>query len=282
MTGAALPQAALLPDGERLHLHHGPIDLILWAQEDVRIEAYARAIRCFGTVLQRLVEELLPLRSPAPVTVTGSVAQRMAKAVNPFATVFITPMAAVAGAVADEMLAAMVGDAGADPAVNRPRKAWVNNGGDIAVHLTPDETFAAVMMGGSLTIRDTDPSRGIATSGWRGRSQSFGIADAVTVLAATAAQADAAATLISNAVDLPGHPAITRRPATEVKADSDLGTRLVTVGVGPLTPVECARALDAGVAVADHFVTRGLIHAAHLTLGGLTRATAALTENIDA
>ena len=48
--------------------------------------------------------------------------------------------------------------------------------------------------------------RGIATSGWRGRSFSLGIADAVTVLAATAAEADAAATMIANAVDLPGHP----------------------------------------------------------------------------
>ena len=53
--------------------------------------------------------------------------------------------------------------------------------------------------------------RGIATSGWRGRSFSLGIADAVTVLAATAAEADAAATVIANAVDLPGHPAIDTR-----------------------------------------------------------------------
>ena len=53
--------------------------------------------------------------------------------------------------------------------------------------------------------------RGVATSGWRGRSFSLGIADAVTVLARTGAAADAAATIIANAVDLPGHPAVDAR-----------------------------------------------------------------------
>ena len=62
-------------------------------------------------------------------------------------------------------------------------------------------------------IDAADPVRGIATSGWRGRSFSLGIADAVTVLAERASLADAAATLIANAVDLPGHPAVTRVPA---------------------------------------------------------------------
>jgi ApbE superfamily uncharacterized protein (UPF0280 family) len=69
----------------------------------------------------------------------------------------------------------------------------------------------------------------VATSGWRckgkgGRSFSFGIADAVTVLAGSAAAADAAATVIANAVDLPGHGAITRRPASAIDPDSDLAT----------------------------------------------------------
>jgi uncharacterized protein len=179
----------------------------------------------------------------------------------------------VAGAVADEVLAAMT--------VGAPvKKAFVNNGGDIALHLTQGQSFTAAMPGGSLTILHSDPSRGIATSGWRGRSQSLGIADAVTVLAASGAQADAAATLIANAVDLPGHPAISRRPATELKADSDLRLRRVTTAVGPLSPAETARALDAGLALADDFVRRGLIHAAHLTLNGTTRAT--VPETVDA
>jgi uncharacterized protein len=263
----------MLPDGARLHLHHGPIDLIVCADEAARPLAYESAINRFRTVLETLVEELPLLRSPAPVAPLGRVARRMAAAVNPFAPAFITPMAAVAGAVADEVLAAMT-------AGTPVSKAFVNNGGDIALHLTQGQTFAAAMPGGSLTICHTDPSRGVATSGWRGRSQSLGIADAVTVLAATGAQADAAATLIANAVDLPGHPAITRRPATEIKPDSDLGSRLVTAAVGPLSAREIARALDAGLTLADDFLRRGLIHAAHLTLNGATRAT--VPEIVDA
>ncbi len=94
---------------------------------------------------------------------------------------------------------------------------------------------------GRAAIRAGDGIRGIATSGWRGRSHSLGIADAVTVLAATASAADAAATIIANAVDLPGHPAIARRPARALSPDSDLGTRLVTVGVGALPAAEIDR-----------------------------------------
>jgi uncharacterized protein len=269
MTG---PQVALLPDGVRLHLHHGPIDLIIWANEAARAATYDRAINRFCGILETLVEELPLLRAPAPVTLRGPVARRMAAAVNPFAPVFITPMAAVAGAVADDVLSVMA----AVPGLSR---AWVNNGGDIALHLAHGQTFTAAMPHGSLNLCHSDPSRGIATSGWRGRSQSLGIADAVTILAATAATADAAATLIANAVDLPGHPAITRRPATDIKADSDLGHRLVTTAVGPLTPTDTARALDAGLALAEDYVRRGLIDAAHLTLNGSTRATAPETAD---
>ena len=94
-------------------------------------------------------------------------------------------------------------------------KAYVNNGGDIALHLAPGAVDATPAIAGTghgladrVIIRADDPVRGIATSGWRGRSFSLGIADAVTVLARTAAEADAAATMIANAVDLPGHPAI--------------------------------------------------------------------------
>jgi hypothetical protein len=271
------PQSAMLPDGRRLHLSHGPIDLICGVDRQYREASYSSAINRFRTVLEELVAELPLLRSPAPVDLTGPVARRMAVAVDPFARAFITPMAAVAGAVADEILAAMVG---ADPR-RSPAKAWVNNGGDIALHLLAGQSFVAVMPAGRLTIRAADPVRGVATSGWRGRSQSLGIADAVTVLAASGAAADAAATMIANAVDLPGHPVVSRRPATDIKADSDLGARLVTVDVGPLPSTERAGALEAGLAVAEDFRARGLIHAAILLLQGETRATTgapALTE----
>jgi hypothetical protein len=110
--------------------------------------------------------------------------------------------------------------------------------------------------------------RGIATSGRHGRSFSLGIADAVTVLAATASQADAAATVIANAVDLPGHPAITRQRANELQPDSDLGARLVTRAVGELSPAEIAAALESGAECARQLFDRGLIESAVLRLCG--------------
>ena len=169
-------------------------------------------------------------------------------------------MAAVAGAVAETILATLP-----RPGLTR---AYVNNGGDIALHLTPGTSYSAAIAGSAtrITVHHADPVRGIATSGWRGRSWSFGIADSVTVLAATAAEADACATMIANAVDLPGHPAITRSPANRMQHDTDLGPRPVTTAVGPLSGAEVTRALAAGAAHAETLRARGLIAAAALFL----------------
>jgi ApbE superfamily uncharacterized protein (UPF0280 family) len=158
-------------------------------------------------------------------------------------------------------------------------RAYVNNGGDIAVALAPGEALRIGMVDrpdrpglfGSLLLSAEQPVRGIATSGWRGRSFSLGIADAVTVLADTAAMADAAATIIANAVDLPGHPAIERRPARALAPDNDLGDRLVTVAVGALSERDMNLALERGCRAAERCLERRLIRAAALHLGGQTR-----------
>jgi hypothetical protein len=181
-------------------------------------------------------------------------------------------MAAVAGSVAEEILAAMTASTSFD-------KAYVNNGGDIALHLSRGEDFAIGLVDrpdrpnlfGTLRLRAGDGVAGIATSGWRGRSFSLGIADAVTVLAATASQADAAATIIANEVDLPHHPSIDRVPARDIQPDSDLGDRLVTRGVGPLSRAEVDEALACGTDFAEQLVRRGLISAAALHLQDRTR-----------
>jgi hypothetical protein len=123
----------------------------------------------------------------------------------------------------------------------------------------------------TTTLHGSDPVRGIATSGWRGRSFSLGIADAVTVLSDRAAAADAAATIIANAVDLPGHPAIVRLPACELAPDSDLGPRMVTQSVGTLTSDEVGGALAAGARAAETLARMGLIRSAALSLRGETR-----------
>jgi ApbE superfamily uncharacterized protein (UPF0280 family) len=270
------PQAHWLQDGKRLHLNHGPIDLIVEAfgEADECRAAYAQAVARFETILIELVEELPELRLPAfflaPRTFAGPTARRMEAAVMPLAECFITPMAAVAGSVADEMLAALLAGRKLD-------RAYVNNGGDCALHIGKGQAMGLAIAGTGhdmadrITIRAEDGVGGVATSGWRGRSFSLGIADAVTVLARTGAEADAAATLIANAVDLPGNPAIKRIPAHELSPDSDLGARLVTQGVGTLALGEMARALDNGLAVAENFRRRGLIAGSALFLGGEAR-----------
>jgi hypothetical protein len=201
----------------------------------------------------------------------GDVARAMVRACQPFADRFITPMAAVAGAVADAILASM-----------RPmpplRRALINNGGDIAFYLAEGERVTIGLaarpedldIAGTITLSSSDPTRGVATSGWRGRSQSLGIADAVTVLAANAAAADAAATIIANAVHI-DHPAIARRPAHEVKDDSDLGDLPVTVAVGRLPDEAVMQALRGGEAEAMRHLQAGLIHGAVLLLQGQIR-----------
>lgn len=269
MTG---PVAALLP-GNRLHLQHGPIDLIIGADGNRDLAFHAAWAR-FQTVLTELVAELPLLRRPVGDIPTGGIARRMVAATLPHNTVFVTPMAAVAGAVAQDILHAMV--------VATPlTRAYVNNGGDIALHLAAGQSFCLAVASpdnrplGQVRIDSTDPVRGIATSGQGGRSFSFGIADAVTVLAATAAQADVAATLIANAVDLPGHPAITRRPANNLQHDTDLGARLVVTGVGRLTGTETETALIRGERIAQIMLAQCHIHAAALFLNGQSRLVGA-------
>jgi ApbE superfamily uncharacterized protein (UPF0280 family) len=276
-----LPQIGFLADGRRLHLQDGPIDLIVEARgSETNIRAaYDAAARWFTGLLDTLCEELPELRQAAdPVScrLRGKVARRMHAAVAPYAADdFITPMAAVAGAVAEEILNAMVDAASLD-------RAYVNNGGDIALHLSRGERFTVGLADRpeqpglmQTTIIDFgDPTRGIATSGRHGRSFSLGIADAVTVLARAAAQADAAATIIANAVDLPGHSAIVRCPAHDLQPDSDLGARLVTRDVGNLSRYEIEEALEAGADKARALLGQGLIESAALRLHGETRIVA--------
>ncbi len=287
--------------GDHLHLNHGPIDLLLHAEGtpgDVRT-AYENAIRRFKTVLMELVQELPLLRRELPrdaacgkgrgevrngarngtrndvapgQSPSGPIAQRMMRACLPLRSARLSPMAAVAGAVADYMLWVM--NESADL-----QRAWVNNGGDIAFSLDRTQHFRCGLapevgngeVKGDLCLVADDPARGIATSGWAtreqgGRSFSLGIADAVTVVAKNAADADAAATLIANHVDLPGHNGIARMAARELDPDSDLGRRQVTTGVPSLTECECQQALERGAQYARNLHSREQIYFAVLYL----------------
>jgi uncharacterized protein len=265
---------AMLSDG-RWHFQHGPIDIVICADGDdgVVAAAHEAAWQRFRTVLPELVVELPALRLPVrePCALQGAIARRMWLACRPFChadSAFITPMAAVAGSVAQELIGYFEREGIA--------RAWVNNGGDIALHLAAGASariglFADlarfdpshIRPDGHFDVRADTPVRGVATSGWRGRSFSLGIADSVTVLARTAAQADAAATVIANAVDVID-ARIRRAPANTLKDDSDLGEIEVTVEVPLLEPALVQQALRAGQRRARELQRDGLIHSAVL------------------
>ena len=278
-------QRRLLNDG-RWHFQHGPIDIVLQlaGERQACADAIEKTWQRFEQILPELVSELFYLRQAVSDLhdheFKHPVAQRMHRATAQAAFAspdgFVTPMAAVAGSVAQELLPYL-----AQPGVD---KAFVNNGGDIALHMKTGESWrvgvvtdlAKALIGlqthelvidGAFVIDADMPVRGIATSGWQGRSLSLGIADSVTVLAPTAAQADVAATLIANAVNLQD-PRIQRRPADSLRDDTDLGARLVTVDVPPLSAGQIQQALQLGLDCAHDMQARGLIHAALLSCQG--------------
>jgi ApbE superfamily uncharacterized protein (UPF0280 family) len=275
--GVGTATRARFADG-RWHFSHGPIDLIIGADGDEAAinTAVERAWHRFQTVLMELVGELKLLRSPVQdaAFVRGPVARRMVEACWPHREQFITPMAAVAGAVAQELIGFFAEEASIT-------RAYVNNGGDIALHLAPGQRYrvglyadlgrverrAASGLDGDFEVTAEMQTRGVATSGWRGRSFSLGVADSVTVLAATAAQADAAATMIANSVNV-DDPAIQRQPANALKDDTDLGERLVTVNVGRLSEDRIAAALQSGEAHAQRLQSAGIVQGAVLWLQG--------------
>jgi ApbE superfamily uncharacterized protein (UPF0280 family) len=278
----------------RWHFQHGPIDIVLQADGDAAQVSVAleHAWQRFETVLPELVSELPQLRLPVNQwglpPCKGAVAQHMWQTAHDAAWAtpdgFVTPMVAVAGAVAQAVLQAL-----AQPGIER---AYVNNGGDIALHLAPGQSWrlglvsdlqaalasdphSDLVVDGAFSLTHDMPVRGVATSGWRGRSFSLGIADSVTVLADTAAQADVAATLIANAVKLE-HPGIVRRPANSLRDDTDLGDRLVTVDVPRLPSAEVARALQLGLDCAHAMQQRGQLYAAFLCCQGQVAVAQAL------
>lgn len=261
-------RAVILPCGKRLHLQHGPIDLIVEADQNRHL-AYCAAKDRFETVLEELVSELAELKevmTPQTSPPQGIIARQMHNVTQAYVSdIFLTRMIAVAGAVADTIMEAM-------KAVGPLKRAYVNNGGDIALHLEEGQQFEAAISSfdgtglGRISIKSEDNIGGIATSGRNGRSFSLGIADSVTVLAHTAAKADVAATLIANTVDLPEHPMVQRVAAQSLDPDSDLGEKLVVVDCKLLKSNDQEIAISKGELKARQFKNLGLINSAAIFL----------------
>ena len=184
----------------------------------------------------------------------------------------LTPMAAVAGTIADEV---------ADFLFERGMtKVVVDNGGDVAIRADRD---APITVGirpdvGDRTLShviglDPDlPSYGVATSGLGGRSLTRGIASAATVVARTASLADAAATAVANASFLEDEQ-VFRRPAEEMDPYTDIPGLDITVKVGSLSEEKKSMAVSKAIRRAEELVRREVILGAFVAVQGKVEMT---------
>jgi len=198
------------------------------------------------------------------------VVRRMVRSVQAVASNELTPMAAVAGAISDEVLLRLLEGSG-----GRLTRALVNNGGDMAVY-SPHELVRVGIRGSGTTdesMREIVAPKmnipyGIATSGWRGRSFSQGIADAVVVVGPEGAVADAAATHVGNHVGDEGIETVKRQKALQLDPETDIPNLWITVECGGLTRDEKKRAIKNGMDSAIRLLDEDMIWRLEIYLQG--------------
>jgi ApbE superfamily uncharacterized protein (UPF0280 family) len=179
----------------------------------------------------------------------------------------LTPMAAVAGTIADAV-ADWLYERGATRVI-------VDNGGDIAIRLSPGEhatvgvrpQITSPLISHVINLK-SGLSWGVATSGLGGRSFTRGIASAVTVLAANASVADAAATSVANACIVDA-PYLVQLPAEEMDPHSDLTGIRVTVASGLLSSEKIGLAVRRAGRKAENFSRRNIIIGAFIALANV-------------
>ena len=177
----------------------------------------------------------------------------------------LTPMAAVAGTIADAVANWLF--------EREATKVIVDNGGDIAVRIAAGESVTVgvrprVDSGHISHVIKLDSGRsawGVTTSGVGGRSLTRGIASAVTVLANNASVADAAATAVANACFVEDK-GIVQVPAEKIDPNSDLAGIHVTAEVGPLSPDKISIALNTALRKAEYLSQKDVIIGALITL----------------
>ena len=265
VTGAA--QIHLLDKG-RVMAEYGPMQLVISAVvgEVPQVEECVRAAKesfCYlGQVAKQLKRLSLPWHRISN-SIEGRVASDMVAASRAVGDRDLTPMAAVAGAIADAV---------ADFLLARGMsRVVVSNGGDVAVRLAVD---CSVQVGIGININRTrygnlptlvlDSSRprwGVASSGLGGRSMTKGIASIVTVVSDTAARADAAATAVANATYVED-PEIKRVRAEALDPNTDIPGQLVTLKVGRISNEKIGSALRRGKARAYDLIEEGVISGA--------------------
>ena len=226
----------ILDDG-RVFFDYGPASMVVTARrgdEDLS-DLAASAFPFLRDSLSEIAEALPILRQ-----LTG-LPRVMAESVLATGEPTLTPMAAVAGTVADAM-ADWLFARGADLVA-------VNNGGDVALRLGEGRSIRMGILpdlNGRVTeiveIRAEDGIGGVCTSGLGGRSLTRGIAGGVTVFSRRCALADACATHIANCSYIES-PRVHTCLAGEIEPESDIASLRIVTAVGPLLPEEKKRGL---------------------------------------
>ena len=277
-------QSIELIDVETVLAECGPMRLSIRAWKDNRPQqelsrqaaeesfAYLEAIAKHQAVLSDFAENIKALPE-------NDLVQRMIQSVRAIGDIDLTPMAAVAGTIADAVADWLF--------IRGSTKVVVDNGGDIAIRLTANET-AAVGIRPRIThldishvvnLDDRQPSWGVTTSGRGGRSFTRGIASAVTVIADNASIADAAATSIANACFVEDD-SIVQIPAEQMDLNTDLKGVNVTVDVGLLSPGKKIQAVQTALSKADTLCRQKLIVGALVALEDIFVMTESVEEFI--
>lgn len=264
--------ATVLPGG-RVLAESGPMRLVISASigKMAQTEAALRAAEESFVFLERIARHRKILGRHFPEHGEGIEDPLVLKMINSVVMIGdedLTPMAAVAGTLADEV---------ADFLFERGMtKVVVDNGGDVAIRadredpitvgIRPDVSDPAVSY-----VIGLDPrlrSHGVATSGLGGRSLTRGIASAATVVARTASLADAAATAVANASFLEDSQVL-RRSAEDLDPYTDIPGLDITVKVGPLSEEKKGLAVSRAFQKAEDLVRRQVIFGAFVAVQGV-------------
>ena len=257
-------------DAESVLVECGPMRLVIraWNKKQPQIKLARRAAEKSILYLERIARCRTILRRPLPEIKElpeDELAFRMIASVRAVGDEDLTPMAAVAGTIADAV---------ADWLFEREAtRVIVDNGGDIAVRIVAGEGVTVgvrprVDSGHISHVINLDSGRstwGVTTSGVGGRSLTRGIASAVTVLANNASVADAAATAVANACFVEDN-GIVQVLAENIDPNSDLAGIPVTVEVGPLSTDKISIALNTALRKAEYLSQKDVIIGALITL----------------
>ena len=252
-----------LIEDDKLFIENGPTNIIAEAFSSEKKEIYNLICEYSSKFLKDLSLEIENLKKPTSQKnkFVSDIANTMFESTKLFLPNFITPMASVAGSISELLLLKVLEKF-------KVNKIYINNGGDISLYISKNEKFNFNIGGTSCVIEYTgiDGFGGIATSGWKGRSFSMGIADSVTVIAEKASVADAAATIIGNHIDLKNSNKVKKTFANNLYEDTDLNNKLITVSVESLTDAEIRQALSRGKIISENYISKNLIKSVIINL----------------